>query len=76
MTTKTFEAGKIYATRSICDSECIFSFRVLKRTPKSVTVVVHGNTVRRGLTIQDGVEEFSPFGKYSMSPVIKADKPA
>ena len=71
--TKTFEAGKTYSTRSICDHDCIFRFTILARTAKSVTIEVHGKTVRRGLSIWQGVEQFKPFGSYSMCAVIGAD---
>jgi hypothetical protein len=71
-----FQVGRTYATRSICDSECIFSFAILSRTAKSVTVNVHGKTVRRGLSLRDGVEQFKPFGNYSMCAIIRADKVA
>jgi hypothetical protein len=71
--TQQFQVGKTYATRSICDHDCIFSFVVLGRTAKTVTVNVHGKTVRRGLSIYDGVEQFSPFGNYSMATIIGAD---
>jgi len=69
-----FEVGKTYATRSICDYDCIFSFIILSRTAKTVTVNVHGKVVRRGLQIEDGIEEFKPFGTYSMCAVIRATK--
>ena len=75
MTTQ-FQVGQTYATRSICDSECIFSFAILARTAKSVTVQVHGKTVRRGLSIWNGVEQFKPYGSYSMAATISADKRA
>ena len=71
--TKQFQIGQTYATRSICDHDCIFSFVVLGRTAKTVTVTVHGKTVRRGLSIFDGVEQFKPFGNYSMCAIIGAD---
>lgn len=71
-----FEVGKTYATRSICDHNCIFSFVILARTEKTVTVQVHGKTVRRGLSIWNGVEQFAPFGRYSMAAIIGADKAA
>lgn len=74
--TKTFETGKTYATRSICDSECVFAFTILGRTAKTVTTQVHGKTVKRGVRIYDGVEQFMPFGNYSMAAVITADKVA
>lgn len=71
--TTTFQVGKSYATRSICDHECIFRFTILSRTAKSVTVNVHGKIVRRGLSIWNGVEQFKPFGNYSMCAIIGAD---
>lgn len=74
--TKQFETGRTYATRSACDSECIFSFTILGRTAKTVTTEVHGKTVKRGVSVYDGVEQFMPFGRYSMAAVITADKVA
>jgi len=71
-----FQVGKTYATRSICDSECVFSFTIMARTAKQVTVQVHGKTVKRGLSLYDGVEQFKPFGNYSMCAIISADKQA
>lgn len=34
---KKFEIGKEYFTRSICDSECIFSIKITGRTAKTVS---------------------------------------
>jgi hypothetical protein len=72
--TMKFEVGKTYATRSICDSECVFSFTILGRTAKTVTTEVHGKVVRRGLSLWNGVEMFRPFGNYSMAAIITAEK--
>jgi hypothetical protein len=72
----TFQTGRTYYTRSICDADCIFSFTILGRTAKSVTVQVHGKTVRRGLSVWNGIEQFKPFGNYSMAAIISADKVA
>ena len=69
----TFQTGRTYATRSICDHECIFSFVILARTAKTVTINVHGKVVRRGLSIWEGNEQFSPFGRYSMAAIVGAD---
>jgi hypothetical protein len=71
-----FQVGRTYATRSIGDYDCIFSFTILGRTAKTVTTEVHGKTVKRGLTVYDGVEQFKPFGSYSMCAIIRADKAA
>jgi hypothetical protein len=75
-TTAQFEVGKTYATRSICDHDCIFSFTILARTAKTVTVEVHGKTVRRGVSAYAGIEQFKPFGNYSMCAIITAEKVA
>ena len=72
--TKTFQIGHTYFDRSACDHDCIFRFTILARTAKSVTVNVHGKTVRRGLTVWSGVEQFKPFGSYSMCAIVGADK--
>jgi hypothetical protein len=69
-----FQVGQTYATRSIGDHECIFSFKILARTAKTVTTEVHGKVVKRGLSMWDGVETFKPFGTYSMCAIIRADK--
>ena len=68
-----FKAGRTYSTRSICDHECIFSFRVTRRTAKSVWITKDGETVRRSISIWNGVEQFFPFGHYSMAAIISAN---
>jgi hypothetical protein len=45
-------------------------------TAKTVTTKVNGKTVRRGLSSYNGVEQFKPFGTYSMCAVISADHEA
>lgn len=68
-----FNVGQTYSTRSACDHECIYSFTILARTAKQVTVEVRGKRVRRGLSVWNGVETFKPHGSYSMAAVIGAD---
>ena len=69
----SFQTGTEYSTRSICDSECVFTVNIIRRTAKSVWIKdMNGETVRRSIQVVDGVEEFFPYGKYSMAPVIKA----
>ena len=74
--TQQFQVGVTYWTRSICDHECIHSFTIIDRTAKTVTVKVSGKTVRRGLSIYDGCEQFKPFGTYSMCAIIRANRKA
>ncbi len=73
--TITFNVGQTYSDRSICDHNCIFSFTILARTAKTVTVEVSGQTVKRGLSVYEGVEQFKPFGSYSMCSIVNANDP-
>ncbi|WP_409560215.1 hypothetical protein [Hyphomicrobium sp. MC8b] len=70
-----FEVGKTYSCRSICDYDCIFSFEVVKRTAKFVSLKDSGGKVRaRKVRVWDGAEVCDPHGRYSMSPVLRAAK--
>lgn len=69
---KSFEAGKSYSTRSICDSECIISVHVASRTAKTVKMR-NGKVLRIGSYLIDGAEFIKPWGSYSMCPIITAE---
>lgn len=69
---KAFKVGRTYSVRSICDYDCIFSFEVLKRSEKTITLKYHGKETRRTVRIVDGMEACDPHGRYSMSPVLYA----
>ncbi len=67
----TFQAGRTYQTRSICDSECLIRATIAKRTAKTVTTA-DGKTFR--ISVYEGVEQFKPWGSYSMAPAISANR--
>jgi hypothetical protein len=70
-----FQEGVTYATRSICDHDCIFSFTIVSRTAKRVTIKdKRGEVSKRGVSTWAGVEQFKPFGSYSMAAIIGADR--
>lgn len=69
-----FQPGVTYATRSICDHDCIHAVKIERRTASSVWIERNGEIVRRGVYVYDGVERFKPFGNYSMAAVISADR--
>ena len=73
-----FEVGKTYRMRSIGDYNCVWDCTVLSRTAKQLTLAIDGEKgdIRRGITVWNGVERCSPFGRYSMSPQISADREA
>jgi hypothetical protein len=71
MTHTTFEIGKTYATRSICDHACIFRFTVTARTAKTVTVTYLGERITRRLRVDGAGELLFPLGSYSMAPSLR-----
>ena len=75
MTTRKFESGRTYWTRSIGDHNCIIKVDILRRTPKTVRALVHGHTGEKTfrISIYEGEEQIKPWGSYSMSPILGAD---
>lgn len=80
---RPFKVGSIYATRSACDYDCIFRWRIVRRTAKSVAIVpvdCNGKakgepTLRRiGTNYEGTAEMIYPSGRYSMCPILTADK--
>ena len=71
--TKTFKVGEEYNGRFISDADSVIKMTVVKRTAKTLRIKVYGYTEKTvRVSIYQGAEEVSPFGKYSMSPIIKA----
>ncbi len=70
-----FETGRKYSCTSICDSECVWIYTVVKRTPKSIWIKDdEGNVVRKKVKVFMEDETVSPKGTYSMSPMLRASK--
>ena len=82
---KQFKVGKMYKMNSICDSDCWWYYKVIKRTQLTVVVAeVRKDGTRRGdaqarfrinpkVTEMVGAECISPLGTYSMSPTLSAN---
>jgi hypothetical protein len=68
-----FDIGKTYFTRSVGDYDCIIRATIAKRTACTITTT-DGKTFR--LAAWNGVEQFKPWGSYSMCPAINADRVA
>lgn len=68
-----FEVGKVYAHRWICNWDSISTYKVVKRTDKSIWIKGDdGKTKMRRVRNVDGVEVCDPSGRYSMSPILSA----
>ena len=84
--TLKFEVGKTYFTRSACDHNCVFSYTVVRRTAKCVWLKEDGKhasdtVVRRSISLgpiggvtYDNAEHCYPDGRYSMCPVLTAER--
>ncbi len=73
--TKTFEVGRTYKARSAAQWNCIWSFEVVARTAKFITITEDtGETRRVGVYTFQGVEHAKPFGTFSLCPILAADK--
>lgn len=74
-----FAPGETVTCRSVCDHNCVWTFEVIKRTAKFITiqdVTFPGRPaekpVRVGVKTDDNGEWAMPMGSYSMAPVIRA----
>jgi hypothetical protein len=75
---KTFEIGKTYTTRSICNNDCIWSYTITARTASTVTAIdKYGEEKRyriiKKLSEYRNAETILPEGRYSMCPTISAE---
>ena len=69
-----FIPGYTYSATSPCDHECVWTFTVVARTAKFVTID-DGEKLRRvGVKVSRDAEYALPFGSYSMCPVIRAER--
>lgn len=81
---KTFQIGSTYYMRSICDYDCIWRYKVIKRTKATITIQevdcdnhpYEGSEkvcrIWRGFAAN--YEAVRPLGSYSMAPVLSANK--
>ena len=70
----TFEVGKVYKMKSPCDSNCVWFYRVIKRTEKTVTLMELGDDKMKMCRVRVVMDDevCNPLGRYSMSPILFA----
>lgn len=71
-----FIIGNTYSVRSICNHDCVWTYKVISRTASTITVT-DGKEVKKlriikGLSGMDGREIVRPLGNYSMCPLLRA----
>lgn len=74
---KHFEIGKEYSMRSICDHECVWTYKVIGRTAKTVTIS-DGKEIKKcrisaKISEYRNAETVYPLGNYSMCPMLSAE---
>ena len=69
----TFSQGQELSKASSCNSDCIFTGVVVKRTAKTVTIDSMNEVKRCKIHLDDEGNEYCfPYGQYSMSPTFRA----
>ena len=64
---KKLEVGKTYTVREV------FTYKVLARTAKMITINVNNDIVKRRIFILDNCEAFRPLGSGSMAPILTSE---
>lgn len=75
---RKFEVGKTYSMRSACDHNCVWTYTVTARTAQTITLTYGKESIRcrinKKISEYRGAESVFPIGKYSMAPILSADK--
>lgn len=76
-----FISGKTYTLRLATDHDSIMAFRIARRSQASVWLQrlssegqPTGEPVRRSIVPHNGSETCFPLGRYSMAPILSAEK--
>ena len=73
---KKFEVLKSYTMHSPCMHDCEWTFTVIKRTEKTVTLLDGEKTytcrINKYLSERNEAETVFPLGNYSMAPILRA----
>lgn len=75
---KVFEVGKSYSMRSVCNHDCVWTYKVINRTACTVTLKsTRGEQltcrINKKLTAWSNTETVLPLGSYSMAPMLRAE---
>lgn len=72
---KKFEVGQSYSCRSVCDHDCVWTFKIVARTEKTISTECGQKfRINAKLTAYENVEALYPLGNFSMCPILTANK--
>jgi hypothetical protein len=70
---QTFQVGQSYSCRSPGDFNCVWTFKVISRTEKTVKLQDSAGKIKtRRISIYENCKSCSPLGVYSLSPLLTA----
>lgn len=76
----TFQVNNVYQCRSLCNYDCVWTYKVVKRTQATITIKdLDTNEVKTCRVSKKASERFNceiirPQGSYSMAPSLWADR--
>lgn len=77
MDTKAFKVGKVYTMFSPTMQSCSWTYKVVARTAKTITLEPAGCTTgsvkKCRISTDSRCEYAKPLGRYSMSPTLRAN---
>lgn len=68
-----FVPGFRYAMTFVGDADSHIVYEVIRRTAKTVTLTDGKDEITRKVSAFDHAEQLFPMGRYSMSPVLRAE---
>ncbi len=85
MNNNRFEIGAEYECRSACNQDCVWRYKVVRRTEQTIVLCEVSNCgtkigknftrrVCKYLFDRDGIERLFPLGRFSMAPMLSAER--
>ena len=68
---KTIQKDSILKATSICDTNCVWTAKVIERKGNFIIALIDKNIVRKKVNVFNGEEYVYLLGKYSMAPIFK-----
>ena len=68
---KAIEKNTILKATSVCDSNCVWTAKVIERKGNFIIAVIQGKIVSKKVNVWNGEEFVYLLGKYSMAPIFK-----
>ena len=68
---RTIKENSVLTATSICDSNCVWTAKVIERKGNFIKALIDGEIVRKKVNVWNDEEYVYLLGKYSMAPIFK-----